>query len=36
MDRNYLYTSAGVDFAKSLSARRAWIEMASVISILSR
>ena len=27
MDRNHLYASSGVDFAESLSARRAWIEI---------
>ena len=31
VDRNHLFASSGVDFAESLSARRAWIEI-----ILSR
>ena len=31
MDRNHLYASSGVDFAESLSARRAWIEIWSAV-----
>ena len=27
VDRNHLFASSGVDFAESLSARRAWIEI---------
>ena len=27
MDRNHLFASSGVDWAESLSARRAWIEI---------
>ena len=27
VDRNHFFASSGVDFAESLSARRAWIEI---------
>ena len=31
VDRNHLYASSGVDFAESLSARRAWIEIQKLL-----
>ena len=34
MDRKHLFASSGVDFAESLSARRAWIEN-TVVGVLA-